>query len=97
MVATKITKDTKSKNTKLMIPLDAPPKAAACGTRSQSMNRRPIVRVHAVAIPFHTRPACTQAGPSGGHPVIRFVPLNFVVFVSFVASNLRGLDRERRR
>jgi len=96
VIATKGTKDTKVKSTKTMRPLDAPPEAAACGTRSQGMNRRSIVRVHAVAIPFHTRPACAQADPSSGHGFVNFVHLNFVLFVPFVAPDLRALDWERR-
>jgi hypothetical protein len=67
--ATKSTKDTKLKNTKTMRPLDAPPKAGACGTR----------------------PACAQADPSSGHGFV-----NFVLFVPFVAPDLRALDQERR-
>ena len=61
------------------------------------MNRRAMVRVHAVAIPFHARPACVQAGPSRGlFAPFGFVLLDFVLFVPFVAPNLRALDRERR-
>jgi len=103
VIATKGTKDTKVKSTKPAStrPLDAPPKAAACGTGSQGMNRRSIIRVHAVAIPFHTRPASAQADPSSGHGfvnfvLLNFVLLNFVLFVPFVAPDLRALDRERR-
>ncbi len=73
VIATKDTKDTKVKSTKTMRPLDAPPKAGACGTRA----------------------ACAQADPSSGL-FVRFVLLNFVLFVPFVAPDLRALDRERR-
>jgi len=31
-----------------------------------------------------------------GHGFVNFVLLNFVLFVSFVAPDLRALDRERR-
>jgi len=92
--ATKGTKDTKLKNTKTM-PLDAPPKAAACGMRAQRHEPGRSSLGSCLAIAFHTRPACVQAGPSSGHLFVRFVLFNFVVFVLFVAPDLRALGRER--
>ena len=96
VITTKVAKDAKFENAKQARPPDAPPKAAACGTRSQGMNRLSIVRVHAIAIPFHTRPACAQADPSSGLVLVGFVLLPFVLFVPFVVPSLRALGRERR-
>ena len=82
MGATKGTKDTKVKNTKTM-PLDAPPKAAACGMRAQRHE------------PGQSSLGSCLAIPSSGHLFVRFVLFNFVVFVLFVAPDLRALGRER--